>query len=219
MSLSKTFLIVSLLTSGISLGSPAFAGDLEEGMSLYKSKDYTKARPYLEKSAKENPKSWQSHFYLGHTWYALGRLANAKYEYELCKRASNDQAVIQHCNAGIARVDQVASKAKPAAAKPASADSQTSIEDPSQESIEEDTAKVEVEKKRAAIIEKAKKECETIKAEVKKKLTDEKAEADQSARFVDPEMLKTKEEELNKEAEGKCKKIMEEAERTARTYR
>ncbi|MGD9679837.1 MAG: tetratricopeptide repeat protein [Candidatus Obscuribacterales bacterium] len=221
----KTGLLVAALLFGLSAAAPCQASSLDDGMAAYKAKDYAKAKPLLEKAVQENANNWQGHFYLGHTLYALGRLPDAKYQYQLCKRVSRDPAVIRHCDAGISRVDEVATKTRPAKAPPpvkaadSDDDEDKDSKSSSDSSIEEDTAKSAASKKRAEIMDKAKKECDKVKADAKKRIEDMKAEAKDSFRFSDPADMKEKEDEINKETEKKCKDIMEKAEHNAKSYR
>lgn len=220
----KTGLLVAALLFSLGAADPCLASSLDDGMTAYKAKDYAKARPLLEKAVQENANNWQGHFYLGHTLYALGRLPDAKYQYQLCKRVSRDPAVIRHCDAGISRVDEIATKTRPTKAPPPvkAAESDDDDEKDSKgtdSSIEEDAAKSAASRKRAEIMEKAKKECEKVKADAKKRIDDMKAEAKDSFRFSDPADMKEKEDEINKESEKKCKDIMEKAEHNAKTYR
>ncbi|MCA9802751.1 MAG: tetratricopeptide repeat protein [Cyanobacteria bacterium HKST-UBA02] len=221
----KTGLLVAALLFGLGAAAPCQASSLDDGMAAYKAKDYTKAKPLLEKAVQENANNWQGHFYLGHTLYALGRLPDAKYQYQLCKRVSRDPAVIRHCDAGISRVDDVATKTRPTKAPPPVKAAESDDDDDkdskssSDSSIEEDTAKSASSKKRAEIMEKAKKECDKVKADAKKRLDEAKADASESFRYSDPEEMKKREEEINKETEKKCKDIMDKAERNAKTYR
>ena len=236
--LALSLAALALMVNTLSPSGAAFASEsLDQGMKCYKEKNYQEAKKYLEQAAKEDPKSWQAHFYLGHTLMSLGRVADAKYQYETTKRVSNHPGVKAHCDKALAQVTAYYSKMKPAPVlkKTASAGGGGSDEDEmngGDEAKKEgdkkaadaaplDKRAAEIKAKRDAILNKAKEECDKIKKEADAQIEQEKNNP--NMRFRNPDggegISKAREAEIKKEAEDKCKRIMGDAENRARGYR
>jgi tetratricopeptide (TPR) repeat protein len=199
---------------GISAPHASIASDLEEGSKLYAAKEYSKALPLLEKAAKFSPMSWQPHYYLANTNLALGKMSAAKYEYELCLRASKNPAVIAKCQEGIARADKHSSQVRSA---PAAASSSSSSEGGEAKPSDAQTA---ITKRKEEIMKSAREQVAKVRQEAKEQLEHEKANANQMYRFEDgrigTDVSNEREEEIQQESEEKIKKIMREAESRAR---
>ena len=216
LSLAALALVVNTLSpSGAAFASESF----DQGMKCYKEKNYQEAKKYLEQAAKEDPKSWQAHFYLGHTLMSLGRVADAKYQYETTKRVSNHPGVKAHCDKALAQVTAYYSKMKPAPVlkKTASAGGGGSDEDEMNSGDEAkkegdkkaadaapvDKRAAEIKAKRDAILNKAKEECDKIKKEADAQIEQEKNNP--NMRFRNPDggegISKAREAEIKKEVE------------------
>lgn len=199
---------------------PAVATDLDEGSKLYAAKEYAKALPFLEKAAQFSPMSWQPHYYLANTNLALGRMAAAKYEYELCQRAAaNNPAVIAKCKEGIARAEKHSSQVRsstPAAGK--SSDEKSEKSDAADVKLTD--AQVAANRRREEIMKHAREQVAKVRQEAKEQLEHEKSNANQFYRFEDghigTDVSEEREHELQRETEEKCKNIMREAESKAR---
>ncbi|MBX9695093.1 MAG: tetratricopeptide repeat protein [Cyanobacteria bacterium] len=203
---------------------PAFATDLEEGAKLYTAKEYMKARPFFEKAAKESPKSWQAHYYLANTCLALGQMSTAKYEYQLCQQTCTKPAILAQCKAGIARAGGPRASTGTSGGGGSSASSSTSSSastggggggSPASD------AQTQMSKRKEQILEQARKDVEKVKADAKAQLEAEKSNANQYYQGQDgtvkTDISSEREAEIQQETEAKCKKIMEEAERRARS--
>ncbi|HMW89381.1 MAG TPA: hypothetical protein PKE54_05160, partial [Candidatus Obscuribacter sp.] len=84
---------LKLLTVALISGqciAPALAGDFDEGVKLYQSSNFRGALPYFEKAARDFPTSWQVRFYLGHTYFALGKMTAARSQYEYVQNSGAD---------------------------------------------------------------------------------------------------------------------------------
>lgn len=94
MSLRKSFLIVSSL---LFIPFSAFAGNLEDGISLYKSGKYDKAIEVLNKAVKEDPENPEPHLWLSKSYESLLQLEKVFPETKLYndlkyKKAQKDKA-------------------------------------------------------------------------------------------------------------------------------
>ena len=126
---SSIIVLLLLLYSNNNLAPPAVASDdFVQACQLYASKDYGKARPIFEETVKKYPAFWQGHYYLGHTYLALGQRLAAKKEYAACLASKPAPAVdaFQTCEKMIeslgGRTDLPASSAGKAVANEADKD-------------------------------------------------------------------------------------------------
>jgi tetratricopeptide (TPR) repeat protein len=58
--------------------------DFARGCRLYNAKDYKQAAPALSEAVRKFPNFWPGHYYLAHTFLALGQRGAARKEYEAC---------------------------------------------------------------------------------------------------------------------------------------
>lgn len=199
---------------------PARAGtDLEEGVKLYAAKNYVKALPLLEKAAMMSPMSWQAHYYLANTNLALGRMAAAKYEYELCRKTCNKPAIIAQCKEGILRAERHSMQTAPSAAGAKSSDPES--ESAGSRGLSD--AQVAANRKKEDIMKEARAAVARIKQDAKEQLEHEKANANQYYQYPDgsvgTDIDHEREAEIQREADEKCRKIMDAAERRLKSIR
>ncbi len=210
------YALMLCVTTGLFYQQVALATDLDEGTKLYAAKEYSKALPFLEKAAQFSPMSWQPHYYLANTNLALGRMSAAKYEYELCQRAaSNNAAVVAKCKEGIARAEKHTSQVRasaPAAGK--------SADEKSDDTPKLSDAQVAAARRREEIMKHAREAVAKVRQEAKEQLEHEKSNANQFYRYEDghigTDVSDERENELERETEEKCKRIMHDAEAKAR---
>ncbi|MDZ4835738.1 MAG: hypothetical protein SGJ27_18330 [Candidatus Melainabacteria bacterium] len=209
--------LVLCITTGLFAHQAALAGDLEEGRKLYDAKEYARARPVLEKAAQFSPMDWQTHYYLANTNLALGRMAAAKYEYELCIRSTSNAAVKAKCQEGISRADKHSTQVRAAAPSSSSSSSSNSKSDDTKLT----DAQVAANLRKDEIMKHAREAVAKVKQEAKDQLEHEKANANEFWQYPDGRMgtdlSEDRKEEIHHEAEEKCRKIMREAEIRARS--
>lgn len=215
---------LALTTAGTAMASES----LDQGMKLYKEKKYQEAKTALEQAAKEEPNSWQAHFYLGHTLMTLGRVNEAKHQYEVCKHVSNHPAVQAHCDKALSQVEEYNAKVKPQAggstassnAGTASGGEETTAD---AEPSPEDKRKAEIQAKKDKVMQEARDQCSKIRQEAEAQIRNEKAGSNQHFRYSDgsigTDISDEREAEIRGAAEEKCKRIMNSAEARARGYR
>lgn len=226
------------LVSGISLATlaslPVLASEFQDGAKLYAEGKYAQALPLLQKAAQFNPMSWQTHYYLANTNLALGRMGTAKYEYNLCLKTCNKPDIIARCKEGIARADkhtgQARSSSTASATSAASASSTKSGDDddddetgagkPSSSSGMTDAQRV-IATRKEEIMRQAKNECSRIKKAATEQIQEEKASANEFYQDHDGKVFTDisdeREAEIQREADAKCQRIMEEAQRKVRS--
>lgn len=228
--------IVTVVIGGWSC--PSFAANsLDEGKRLYSEKKYSEARAILLKAVQDNPKSWQNHFYLGHTLTALGRYAEAKHQYALCKYSTKNTAVHAHCDRAMKNVDKYSSKLKSSSRKvdkssagsaPSKAEEASPTDGQNAPEVTDDAdvnpIQARIEAKRKEVIEEAKEKCKAIMAKAEEQIESEKASSKGQYRYTAGSdgkggLSKERIAQIKKPAEDKCKKIMEIAKRKARSYR
>lgn len=233
----KTF---AALVSGISLATlaslPALASEFQDGAKLYAEGKYAQALPLLQKAAQFNPMSWQTHYYLANTNLALGRMTTAKYEYDLCLKTCNKPDIIARCKEGIARADKhtgqvrSSSSSSTASATSASSHSSTKSEDddddengggkPSSSSGMTDAQRV-IATRKEEIMRQAKNECSRIKKAATEQIQEEKASANEFYQDHDGKVFTDisdeREAEIQRDADAKCQRIMEDAQRKIRS--
>lgn len=205
------------LLIGLAFVEPVFAAsDLEQGAKFYQAKEYAKARPLFEKAIKQSPRNWQAHYYLANTLLAMGEKAKAIKEYEACQKTCTDAAVNEHCLVGIKQASMIA---PPGAATPAPVVSRakpTTGTTGSSASPGQFANEVLEEERRERIMRTAKEEVARIRREAKEQLQHEKASSNQIFRYGDgsvgADISDEREEEIERETEAKCRKVMEDAE-------
>lgn len=235
----KTF---AALVLGISLAahttSSAFATEFQDGAKLYSEGKYAQALPLLQKAAQFNPMSWQTHYYLANTNLALGRMATAKYEYDLCLKTCNKPDIVARCKEGIARADKHSVQARSSSGTTGSANSASSSGSKSTNAVSDDDDDDEKETKSSSgagmtdaqrviatkkedIMRQAKSECARIKKAASEQIQEEKANANQYYQDQDGKIFTDigheREAEIQREADAKCQRVMEEAQRKVRS--
>jgi len=76
---------LALVSVLFSLAPPVVAADeFADACKLYEKREYAKALPALEGTAVKFPTYWPGHYYLAHTYLALGHRLKARHEYESC---------------------------------------------------------------------------------------------------------------------------------------
>ena len=192
--------------------------NLAKGKQLFKQKKFKEAKHYFEKALKEQPKSWQAHFYLAHTMMALGKVQKAEHHYKMSKHVTDHPAVHAHCDKALESVDEYYARYKPKA-KPVTAESSEETEVPSYE----DKRKAEVEAKKAKILKEAQKQCAKIRQDAETQINHEKSISQRRFRYPDgtvgTDISDERRKEIRDEAERKCRSIMDSAESRARGYR
>jgi thioredoxin-like negative regulator of GroEL len=211
------YALVLCVTTGLFAHQAAIAGDLEEGKKLYDGKDYARARPVLEKAAQFSPMNWQTHYYLANTNLALGRMAAAKYEYELCIRSTSNAALQAKCREGISRADKHSSQVR--AAAPSSGSNSSS--DSKSDDVKLTDAQIAANRRKDEIMKHAREAVAKVKQETKDQMEHERANANEFWQYPDgrigTDLSEDRKEEIHTAAEEKCRKIMREAEAKARS--
>ncbi|MBX3073066.1 hypothetical protein KF913_04055 [Candidatus Obscuribacterales bacterium] len=211
--------------------SPAVASDLQEGAKLYAEGNYSKALPFLQRAAKFSPMSWQTHYYLANTNLALGRMGTAKYEYELCLKICNKPDIIERCREGLARAEKHSSQTRTStnsSSAPAPNPSRSSSSANDEEDEDEDNEKATpkpaltdaqrvINHKKEEIMRTAKNDCARIKKAATEQIEEERANANQYWQDEDGKVFTSispeREAEIHREAEAKCRRVMEDAQR------
>lgn len=195
------YILICCLFSG-----PASAQtDLEQGAKLYVAKDYSRARPYFEKVLKDSPNNWQAHYYLANTLLATGEKSKAIKEYEACQKTCTDQSTNLRCLEGIRQASMIPPP-KPAPTPKPKATTGTASNIPS-----ETVSPLLDEKRRASILRVAQEEVARIKREAKEQIEQEKAASETSEGHTSP-FTEGREQEIERDAEAKCRKVMKDAE-------
>lgn len=226
--LARLTIAASALLLATTTGAALASESLDQGMKLYKEKKYQEAKTVLEQAAREEPNSWQAHFYLGHTLMTLGRVNDAKHEYEVCKHVSNHPAVQAHCDKALSQVEAYYAKVKPQAGG-ASASSSAGTAGEGEEAAAdaeptpEDKRKAEVQAKKDKVMQEARDQCTKIRQDAETQIRNEKAGSNQHFRYSDgsigTDISDEREAEIRAAAEEKCKRIMSAADARARGYR
>ncbi len=215
--MQRQLLHLLLATVGCTWLQPAFAAtDMEEGIKLYQAKSYDKARPYFEKVSKSSPNAWQPHYYLANVNLALGRMSVAKYEYELCERLCKNPSILAQCQTGKSLTEKHM-RATSSSTGTASSDSDASSDSKKESSPSMTPAQAQVASRKEEILKQAKADVARIRQETKDLLEHEKANANQFYRYEDgrigTDIDQNREQEINKDCENRCRKVMEDADR------
>ena len=203
--------------------------DFNQGLQYYQAKNYNQARMCFEKSLQKYPKSWQLQLYLGHCYLALGRPTAAKNAYDAVLNANASAEAKKNAQDGIDRVGRLgagsgsssSASSTTASAKPASSDDD---EDGGATASAKPKSSVEIqnERDRADVLKRAREEVAKIRAEGKANIAAAKANAnhvwkDRETGRIFNDLDPADEQAMEDEIEAKCEKIMEEAERKARS--
>lgn len=188
--------------------------------------------PYFEKAARDFPTSWQVRFYLGHTYFALGKMTAARSQYEFVQNSAADAAVKTQAQDALSKVCKylgtappspvAASSAAGATSKPGAAsnskpnagvqsiagkgkgdDDEEDEEEEQQASGNDDRSK-RLEALKESIRKVAQAEVAKIKQEAKEKLEHEKRQANQFWVYSDGSMGVDIEPERKTELEKEC---------------
>jgi len=195
--------------------APALAGDFDEGVKLYQSSNFRGALPYFEKAARDFPTSWQVRFYLGHTYFALGKMTAARSQYEYVQNSGADAGAKTQAQDALNKVckylgvaapaplavsgaagaaDKPVAGARPAASSGAAGKGKSDAEEDEEEEDEpdqqhhssgNDDRSKRLQALRESILKVAQSEVAKIKEETKEKLEHEKTQANQYWRFSD----------------------------------
>jgi tetratricopeptide (TPR) repeat protein len=81
-----------------------------KGRDFYNHGQYDKALAYLQDTVSKNPRKWEGHYYLAHTYLSLGRTPEAIEQYQLTQACKPTPEVAAACQGVIARVAATAVK-------------------------------------------------------------------------------------------------------------
>ena len=97
--------IMSLVALGLAIAIPAQAADsLSKGCAAYNSGRYNEALGYLQDTVSKKPRVWQGHYYLGHTYLAMGDKMAALQQYQLCEMCNPTPEVMAACQNVASRI-------------------------------------------------------------------------------------------------------------------
>jgi len=214
---------IILAAAAMAAYTPAYGEDgFAKGCQLYNAKNYAQAEPLFSETVQKFPKFWPAHYYLAHTWLALGKRAAARKEYESCLTSEPAPGgdVASACQKAIVSLGGTAPASASASAsavplgdvKPGAADGKDKTESAeAPESLKD--------KERRWHIERLKKQCAdkiaVLKEEQKQALEAAttkwvKADDGNTRKLVIPEDV---EPVINEEYEGKIRKVQEESDR------
>ncbi len=105
----KQSIFISVCLSGFMFATtaPAYASNLNNGINLYKAKDYLMASKLLEKSVSESPRNWRGHYYLANAQMALGRYNTAKYHYEIVRDIAPSRLMQTRAHQAIIQLENI----------------------------------------------------------------------------------------------------------------
>jgi tetratricopeptide (TPR) repeat protein len=96
---------LSVVALCLAIALPALAADnLSKGQAFYNSGQYTQALPYLQDTVSKKPRLWQGHYYLAHTYLALGQRTAAMEQYQLCQSCKPTPEVEAACERVVGRL-------------------------------------------------------------------------------------------------------------------
>jgi len=235
-SFPRAFTVAFVLVQSL---APARAGDFDEGVKLYQANSFKSALPYFEKAARDFPTSRQVRFYLGHTYFALGKMTAARSQYEFVQNSAADAAVKTQAQDALSEVCKYLGTAPPSPVAASSAagaasnsrpkagvqsiagkgkgDDDEEDEEEEQQASGNDDRSRRLEALKESIRKVAQAEVAKIKQEAKEKLEHEKRQANQFWVYSDGSMgvdiEPERKTELEKECAQRCKQVMDEAER------
>lgn len=231
--ISKSILNSAIALVGLLLSAPmAIAGDFEKGTGLYNSRDYAGAAQAFQRVVKGSPTNWQAHYYLGHVNMALGNFAAARKAYETCLKYTTDGSVKGQCLTSIERckaaVQAGASSTVPASAAVSASRSQSGAAAPGKAASSADSGRssqvsptavvndANVQQMRAHINQEAQAAVARIRAEAREQIRHEKEKSNQEFRYKDGstgyDISDEREQEILRDAEAECAKVMKDAE-------
>lgn len=223
---AASVLTMALAGPSFFLCQPAWAGDFEEGVKLYQSKQFAPALPYFERALKQFPSHWQVHMYLAHTYLGLGKFGTAKGHYEWVRDNVKDSATKDTCQECLDRIAKyqgggggvsTASSASSSGAKSeGEADEAKGGAEPG---LSDADKKLAADRER--IMSMAKAAAEKVKEECNQQIAHEKSSSNQWYKYPDGHLAididHERESQIKREAEEKVQKIMEEAERRCKS--
>ena len=211
----------------------AYAGSLEDGIKLYNAKDYRGAKPHFETAARNSPMSWQAHFYLASSMMATGDLQGARNEFTTASKITTNPEIGRRCREGLERVNKMLAAGASStgttrsggvgsgSAGTASNSSSNSAYSPA--AAEAAKASGGAAKRREEIMAKARAECAAIRSQAAEQIKQEQASSNTQFRHSDGsvkyDISDDREAEINRDAEERCKRIMEIAEQTCKSYK
>jgi Spy/CpxP family protein refolding chaperone len=223
---SAKFALVFFMASSL---QAAYAGSLEDGIKLYNAKDYKGAKPHFETAARNSPMSWQAHFYLASTMMATGDLQGARNEFSTASKITTNPEIGRRCREGLDRVNKMLAGASNAGTARGGASSVVTSSSSSTGSAyspaAEEAAKFSAgnSKRRDEIMAKARAECAAIRTQAAEQIKQEQENSNQQFRHADGsvkyDISDDREAEIRRDAEERCKRIMEIAEQTCKSYK
>lgn len=107
---NKQFLVkavsLAFLMAAAGIGAPAWAGNFNDAVKKYNSKDYQGALNEFKAIAAQNPKNALCHYYLALCNQCLARVVEAKKEYQLATESS-DPSLRGMAQAGLSQLEKV----------------------------------------------------------------------------------------------------------------
>lgn len=208
----------------------AEAGSMEDGIRLYNAKDYRGARPHFELAARNSPMSWQAHFYLASTMMATGDLEKARNEFITAQKITTNPEIGRRCREGLERVNKMLSGGSASSTARGGSISSTSNASSGSTGTAYSPAEAEAAKnasgnaqKRNEIMAKARAQCASIRQEAAEQIKAEKERSNSRFQYQDGsvgyDISDDREAEIKRDAEDKCKRIMEIAEQTIKSYK
>lgn len=77
----KNYSLPLLVLLAVASAAPAFGKALDEGISMYNSRQYSAAIPKLQQAVSANSNDGKAHYYMALSYQAMGRRADAEREY------------------------------------------------------------------------------------------------------------------------------------------
>ena len=89
---------LSLVTLCLVAALPVLAADnYTKGKAFYDSGQYGQALAYLQDTVSKKPRLWEGHYYLAHTYLALGQRAEAYQQYQTCQMCNPPADIAKAC--------------------------------------------------------------------------------------------------------------------------
>lgn len=203
---------------------PAFAAsESEQGIASYNVRDYNAARLSFERATRANPADWQAQYYLGHCYYALGQMPQARYAYQMAMHHSLHPAVKAQCQAGLDNIDKYKTQIhKTGAVTSVAIASKATKDDDEEEVLDPNSPKAKAEKAKDEIMQHARAEISKIRKAAQEQIQFESENSNTICKYPDGhkalDIPYQRVDAINAEAEEKCTKIMNEAEARCRGY-
>lgn len=204
----------------------AHAGSLEDGIKLYNAKDYRGAKPHFETAARNSPMSWQAHFYLASSMMATGDLQGARNEFTTASKITTNPEIGRRCREGLERVNKMlAGGSAPSTAGSGTTGTSSSSSSSAYSPAAAEAAKASggAAKRREEIMSKARAECAAIRSQAAEQIKQEQASSNTQFRHSDGtvkyDISDDREADIRRDAEERCKRIMEIAEQTCKSYK